>query len=150
MEYMIEGRQPNLIMKQYYQEAEGDNEARTACVVVDEATGETIVGADSEGGGGDSDFSTVTLTVTSNAVWSLQAPTIIEAVVEEGDVPGASTYVALETGEHTYTIVLYKGAAFGVVEDADSVEISNVAGDIQFNENLFYITGNCSFTLAEK
>ena len=108
------------------------------------------------GGGGSSDFSTATVTVTfvpSTSGGGL--PTILGAslpnIVYLGH-PDMQYFISSDIsgsgGTATFTAVLYQGKA--VARSADYY-IKNLSGDIEWNDDIgnYIITGDCAFTLSE-
>ena len=96
-------------------------------------------------GGGSSDFSTATLTVTFNvagfAVW---VPNLFQ---EDDDILYDS--IVVDSGE--YSSVLYKGYAIAYVVDrtgAGREPTITVSGNAETDNNSVYITGDCIITIS--
>lgn len=140
MDYMTQGRQPGVIMKQLYQEAGTDTDPYAACVVIDESTGETIVGASSEGGG-ESDFSIAEVTFINSSTSASDPDNKIACYLphihENAIYSDGSTPTLIGSDNVVLQIPIYKGS--GVF----------VEGLANFNDQVTAVcTGDISFDLA--
>lgn len=138
----------------FKQEADLGTEKSTSCKVIDEATGEVI--AQSGGGSGESDFSTATVTITFTGFVAPSIPTFfvpitedVESEDEESEDYHTSKSMIGVSGE--YTVILYKGYAFGVIQNVspESYEIS-VTGDAEVGIVGVDISGDCTITITAK
>ena len=100
--------------------------------------------------GGDSDVSTADLTIDNSAngaAFTLYVP----CVVSEGGetITTSSAYV-----ESYSTIVckvfIYKGTATIAYEDNDTPSDITIEGDISYEDDLYFITGDCKMTIADQ
>lgn len=100
----------------------------------------------SGGGGGSSDFSTATLTVSSAYTVDLHVPQLLEADTwGEGQPPFIFTYETSRGG--TYEVLLYKGGAY--VEIYCENHSVNCSGDItDMGDDYYLITGDCTITIS--
>ena len=148
MDYMTQGRQPGVIMKQIYQEAGTETDPRAACAVFDEATGELIVGADSDGGGGESDFTTATVTVQTDLGTDIEYYGAFYRKTE----PLRTVGHIRSTGPATLYVVLYKGEAtitgYNVTLD-DDLTVEVVSGDAEvFQTGYLIVRGDCTVSVT--
>jgi hypothetical protein len=94
------------------------------------------------GGGGSSDFSTATVTVTKNGLTAVFLPTKIDI----DDVDGAMVISDVESGE--YIIPLYKGHTLVPVNLASPTATVSVSGSASYEEGYVTITGDCTITIS--
>ena len=100
------------------------------------------------GGGGSSDLTEATATVTAAGDINYFPMT----VCEDGDYPGMCCFTNISTGENTLKIVLYKNK-YVIQFSPLSYTVSDLSGSIELVDAIggFYeITGNCSFSVAER
>ena len=100
------------------------------------------------GGGGSSDFSTAEVTVTMPAgmtISNLPVPTLDEDVAP--DYYEGNTLVGFSG---SYSVVLYKGVAYGWLDPDGGTPTVNVTGGIEYDsEELFFkITGDGTITIS--
>ena len=95
-----------------------------------------------EGGGGSSDFSTATVTVTNNVETTLCAPFVV-------DVDGYKGIFVVNSNSGEYDVALYKGMcqATFISSLPESVHVA-VTGNITYNDEIFFITGDCTITIS--
>ena len=94
------------------------------------------------GGGGSSDFSTAEVTVVCNFdPLMLPLPVIFEADLEYP----AGLSITLPLFPDTYTVPLYKGR---LEVSGDSNWTVNCTGNIEYSDNVFIITGDCTITIS--
>ena len=94
-----------------------------------------------EGGGGSSDFSTATMTVTGGTPVIYMA-TIID-MAEYGVVGSYPTNTELSS---PYTIILYKGKAYVSID----ATIASISGDASVDQitGMLVVTGDCTITIS--
>lgn len=107
---------------------------------------EKIAGV-AQGGGGSSDFSTAEVTLV-NFNSNPAADTNIAIVSSEGGMNGIFIIpLELETDNETYTVPLYKGNYYLMSSVLSS---RNASGDVVYENRMFKIFGNCTFTSSIK
>lgn len=89
-------------------------------------------------GGGSSDFSTASVTVNLRGL----AYFVLPKIVDEGG-QGALMITGVSSG--VYEIALYKG--YAVCDAPPDVDVS-VSGNASLDEDLIYITGDCTITIS--
>ena len=87
------------------------------------------------GGGGSSDFSTATVVYSSTYMDGIYL-----AYIDEG----FNTISPIMDAEGTYQVPLYNGTAMGLCPEG----IVSVMGNIQNNNNVLTITGDCTITIS--
>lgn len=92
------------------------------------------------GGGGSSDFSTATVTVSGSDMLTL--PIIQEADPAQG-APAFLMVASQEIGSGTYNVPLYKGGLMVTLP----LNVT-VSGDIQDVGMGYFITGDCTITIS--
>lgn len=85
-------------------------------------------------GGGGGDFSTATITLTANKNGIIFAPIVVD---------GEESYVCqsfnFDEGENTLLIALYKGLAYGTIENATD---ATVTGDVEYEYGDIAVSGD--------
>ena len=96
-------------------------------------------GVNPESGGGGGDFSTAEVTITLESECQLFIPclycdvALVSGVAESG----------------TYSVVLYKGMAFGIGRYQGGNEVTiTVTGDAEADAESVYVTGDCTISVA--
>lgn len=98
------------------------------------------------GGGGSSDFSTATLTVNGNFT---QSDLFIAPVVEKDPNNEDIAFPQIQSGNSTYTVILYKGRSVLMCMGSQSRTIT-VSGNIEnVYTGVYIITGDCTITINE-
>lgn len=95
-------------------------------------------------GGGSSDFSTATVTITNNNDVGLNLPSVFDAGELSPEAP-ALLYSASMGYHGAVTIVLYKGSAFIDLPSDDVVIDGNITA---MGSGNYIITGDCSITIS--
>lgn len=101
-------------------------------------------GEESGGGGGSSDFSTAQVTIVNNGSAEYEGTAVYIGSSPFGEVLDSVFYVDAGNSD-TLTCVLYKGQALLSV-NGWSVTLE---GDAEADNNLVYITGDCTITLTD-
>lgn len=100
----------------------------------------------SSGGGGSSDFSTATLTVNGN--FNAEADLFIAPLVEKDPNNGDIALPLIQSGNSTYTVILYKGKSALMYMGKKSITIT-VSGNIEtVNRGVYIITGDCTINIG--
>lgn len=86
------------------------------------------------GGGGSSDFTTATITVIANKKGTIYAP-----IVVDGEDSYVCQLLKLDAGENALLIALYKGLAYGTIEDAID---ATVTGDVEYEDGDIAVSGD--------
>lgn len=147
MDKQTTGRFEGVIMKQFYQEAGTETDPYAACVVIDEATGETIVGATSEVA--ESDFEIVNVQLTATGLTNTYELIGVYVKKDGDDEYLATSLTATGTGSAPLKMVMYKGYAYLEFAEAyDTIDVA-VTGDIEY-DGMLIITGEGTITLTEK
>ena len=96
-----------------------------------------------EGGGGSSDFSTAEVTIIGYNDNMGFLPPSFPYVADNNTIV---TMPAQEENSHTYTVVLYKGSAWGVIRGAD---IKAMTGGIELSQDdeFLIVTGDGTLTI---
>lgn len=98
-----------------------------------------------EGGGGESDFSTATLTVNGNFT---QSDLFMVPVIEKDPNNEDIAFPQLQSGNNTYTVILYKGRSTLMFTGSQSHTIT-VSGNIETAATgVYIITGDCTITIS--
>lgn len=98
-----------------------------------------------EGGGGSSDFSTATLTVNGNFT---QSDIFIAPLIEKDPNNEDIAFPQLQSGNSTYTVILYKGRSTLMFMGSQSRTIA-VSGNIETAATgIYIITGDCTITIS--
>ena len=104
-----------------------------------------INGEEAGGGGGDSDFSTATLTVNGNFT---QSDLFMVSVIEKDPNNEDIAFPQLQNGNSTYTVILYKGRSALMFMGSQSRTIT-VSGNIEtVGTGVYIITGDCTITIS--
>lgn len=99
----------------------------------------------SGGGSGSSDFSTATLTVNGNFT---QSDLFIAPVVEKDPNNEDIAFPTIQSGNSTYTVILYKGRSALMYMGSQSRTIT-VSGNIEtVGTGVYIITGDCTITIS--
>ena len=99
----------------------------------------------SEGGGGSSDFSTATMTVNGNFT---QSDLFMVPVIEKDPNNEDIAFPQLQSGNSTYTVILYKGRSTLMFMGSQARTIT-VSGNIETAaEGVYIITGDCTITIS--
>lgn len=97
------------------------------------------------GGGGESDFSTATLTVNGNFT---QSDLFMVPVIEKDPNNEDIAFPQLKSGNSTYTVILYKGRSTLMFMGSQSRTIT-VSGNIETAATgVYIITGDCTITIS--
>lgn len=98
-----------------------------------------------EGGGGSSDFSTATMTVNGKFERSdLFMVPVIDKDPNNEDI----AFPQLQSGDSTYTVILYKGRSTLMFMGSQSHTIT-VSGNIEtVATGIYIITGDCTITIS--
>lgn len=98
-----------------------------------------------EGGGGSSDFSTATMTVNGNFT---QSDLFIAPVIEKDPNNEDIAFPQIQSGNSTYTVILYKGRSVLMFMGSQSRTIT-VSGNIETaSTGVYIITGDCTITIS--
>lgn len=104
-----------------------------------------INGEEAGGGGGSSDFSTATLTVNGNFT---QSDLFMVPVIEKDPNNEDIAFPQLQSGNNTYTVILYKGRSTLMFTGSQSHTIT-VSGNIETAATgVYIITGDCTITIS--
>ena len=96
-------------------------------------------------GGGSSDFSTVTVTVTND---SNDSVTMIGAFFDEGDVYGK---ILLGAGIQEMSLIVYKNASSTLYFDLGTTTITTITGAATKIGNAYVdVTGDCTITISNE
>lgn len=99
----------------------------------------------SDEGGGSSDFSTATLTVNGNFT---QSDIFIAPLIEKDPNNEDIAFPQLQSGNSTYTVILYKGRSTLMFMGSQSRTIT-VSGNIEtVGTGVYIITGDCTITIS--
>lgn len=95
-----------------------------------------------EGGGGSSDFSTATMTITGTNRGFIHVANVL--VVPDYNLEGANYQSSLT--DDTLTVILYKGKAYAIAGGT----VQSTSGDITYDEEMewYVITGNCTVNFS--
>lgn len=98
-----------------------------------------------EGGGGSSDFSTATMTVNGNFT---QSDLFMAPVVEKDPNNEDIAFPQIQSGNSTYTVILYKGRSTLMYTGSKSRTIT-VSGNIEtVGTGVYIISGDCTITIS--
>lgn len=98
------------------------------------------------GGGGSSDFSTATLTVNGDLT---QSDLFIAPGVEKDPNNEDIAFPMIQSGNSTYTVILYKGRSTLMYMGRQSRTIT-VSGNIEtVDTGIYIITGDCTITISQ-
>ena len=98
-----------------------------------------------EGGGGSSDFSTATMTVNGNFT---QSDLFIAPVIEKDPNNEDIAFPQIQSGNSTYTVILYKGRSVLMFMGSQSRTIT-VSGNIETaSTGVYIITGDGTITIS--
>ena len=98
-----------------------------------------------EGGGGSSDFSTATVTISGSGTIEMTMPVVYDTVGDEGIFSASQSF---EAGQ-SYTVPLYKGA-MAVMESVPRYTAQMISGNasIMADGMGILITGDCTITIT--
>ena len=98
-----------------------------------------------QSGGGESDFSTATMTVNGNFT---QSDLFLAPVIEKDPNDEDIAFPQLQSGNSTYSVILYKGRSTLMFMGSQSRTIT-VSGNIETAaEGVYIITGDCTITIS--
>ena len=100
----------------------------------------------SGGGGGDSDFTTATMTITNNSMTDVR-PLMPFVIDEDGFESSAAQGYAEMSTVTTFRVILYKGTALICITEL-GVSISTTGNIEDDGDGYYYVTGDCTITIT--